>query len=178
MSIHHQQSLQRLWIAVNTYPNKEVCSVTNLERQGFEVYCPKLAKRVSHARKIRDVLRPMFPGYVFICLDPKREAWRSILYTTGVRLLVRFGGDFGTLPDGFVEALKAREQDGAVRPGCDRQYVPGDKIRLTHGALDSLVATVLRVNEKQRLSVLMDLFSRKVRVNVPCEDALPLATSC
>ena len=133
-----------------------------------------LSKRVSHARTRRDVLRPLFPGYVFIRVDPKTQSWRPILSTTGIRFLVRFGDQFGVLPDGFVEGLRARERDGAVRSLCDaHRYSPGESIRVAQGALEGLLATVLSVQENQRLLVLMQILNRKVQVQVPTAVVIP-----
>jgi transcriptional antiterminator RfaH len=162
------------WIAITTHPHKERVAVMNLGQQGFRTYCPMIRRRTSHARKLRDVFRPLFPGYIFVRLDVKRDQWRPILSTIGVRTLVRFGDKLGMVPEGFVSALQDREEDGAVRlPPARDAYVPGEKVRLRNGPFAGLVATVLASSDCERLSVLMEMLTRSVRVRLPIEDVVP-----
>jgi transcriptional antiterminator RfaH len=73
------------WIVVNTYAHKELIAIENLERQQYASYFPMIRTRVRHARRSRDVLRPLFPDYLFVSVDPEHERWRPILSTLGVR---------------------------------------------------------------------------------------------
>jgi transcription elongation factor/antiterminator RfaH len=161
------------WIAASTHVCRERVAIVNLERQGFSTYCPMLRKRIRHARRQRDVLRPMFPGYVFICLEFERIAWRPILSTAGVRTLIRFGDRLGTLPAQFIEALRAHEHDGAVSLPPSKKLTPGERVRITTGPLEGLIATVIRADDPKRLLVLMELLSRSVRVVVPTHAVAP-----
>jgi transcriptional antiterminator RfaH len=153
------------WAVVNTQPNREPVAVANLVRQGFDVYCPLIRRHVRHARRTQDVLRPLFPGYVFVALDPNRQRWRPILSTFGVRMLIRSGERPNLLSDEFIQGVRAREIDGAVvRP--EIPYQLGQDVRLTGGAFDGLVATIIAMDERDRLTVLMDLLNRPVKVRV------------
>jgi transcriptional antiterminator RfaH len=46
-------------------PHREHVAIENLTRQKFVVYCPMELKRIRHARRTQDVVRPLFPGYIF-----------------------------------------------------------------------------------------------------------------
>jgi transcriptional antiterminator RfaH len=120
------------------------------------------------------VLRPLFPGYVFIHIDPERDRWRPILSTIGVRTIIRFGETIGALPESFVDSLRAREEDGAIPVPRPREYYsPGQKVLLREGPLDGLIATVLLADDKERLLVLMQILKRSVRVSVPVDSVVP-----
>jgi transcriptional antiterminator RfaH len=136
-----------------------------LARQNYETYCPMVLKRRSHARRVDEVRKPLFPGYLFIHLAPLRERWRPILSTIGVRKLVHFGETLGTVADGFVQSLRQREKDGVILPDAPC-YRVGQQVRLSEGPFDGVVATILSMNEKQRLVLLMDVLQRPVRVTV------------
>ncbi len=152
------------WIVVNTHPHKEATAITNLANQGFGTYCPLVRKQVRHARKTRSVLRPLFPGYVFVD-TPNETSWRPVLSTFGVRTLVRSGDQPSRLDARFIEALRAREADGViVAPAMP--YAAGQKIRIAEGPFDGTVATIIALDEKDRLVVLMELLNRPVRVHV------------
>jgi transcriptional antiterminator RfaH len=153
------------WIVVNTQPHREHIALENLARQEFHAYCPMVRKLVKHARRTQDVFRPLFPGYLFVRVNPDLRRWRPILSTYGVRTLVRCGDRLSFLDDGLIETLKAREVDGAiVRPASP--YEPGQRVKMTGGPFDGLIATILEMNEKDRPVVLMDLLNRPVKVAV------------
>lgn len=162
------------WIVAATHPNKERLAVDNLQRQGFRPYCPRIRKRIRHARQVRVALRPLFPGYVFIRLDPHLEQWRSIASTFGIRSLIRFGERPGTVPAQFVSDLLATEEEGAVAlPRARDRYQAGEKVRVQQGPFEGLIATVLSASECDRITVLMDLLRQSVKVRIAINEVVP-----
>lgn len=150
------------WLALVTHPHKEQQALENLQRQGFDAYCPMLLRTVRHARRTQLSHRPLFPGYVF-ARAAAGKSWKSMNSTTGVRRIVSFGEQPCLLCNDFIVALRAREMDGAiVRPA--QPYAVGQKVRLVEGAFDGFVATVVAVDEKLRLILLLDLLNQSVRV--------------
>src|SRR5262245_47364025 len=161
------------WAAVNTHPHRERIALENLERQGFATYCPFIRRRRSHARRVEEVLRPLFPGYVFVNVKPDEACWRPILSTYGVRTLVRCGDRPSLVHARFIAALLAREIDGAiVRPPVPYQI--GQQVQVVAGPCDGLVATILSLDEKGRISVLLDLMSRRVKTDLDSAQLMAL----
>ncbi len=161
------------WVVVNTHPHRERVALDHLQRQEFDSYCPLIRRRVSHARRVTDALRPLFPGYVFVRISPTTQRWRPLLSTMGVRNVVRCGGEISLLDDGFVRSLKAREVDGAIcRP--ETPYSVGQQVRISGGAFDGLVATIIEMHERDRMTVLMDLLNRPVKTKVGETQVSPL----
>lgn len=153
------------WGVINTHPHKEDFAIENLQQQEFVVYCPMMRKRIRHARRTHDVLRPLFPSYIFVQLDPSIQNWRSILSTRCVRTLITAGERLSFLPDHFIDSLKSREVDGAiVRP--EEPYRIGQQVQMSGGPFDGFIATIVDMNEKDRLVVLMDLLKQTVKVKV------------
>jgi transcriptional antiterminator RfaH len=160
------------WIVVNTQPHREQIALENLARQAFNTYCPMMRTRVRHARRTQEVLRPLFPGYLFVSVNADLQRWRPILSTYGVRTLVCCGNRPSFLDNGFVEGLQARAIDGAiVRP--ESPYEPGQRVKMAGGAFDGLIATILEMDEKDRLVVLMDLLNRPTKVRVGAHCVIP-----
>lgn len=159
------------WFVVNTHTHKEHIALENLLKQGFTSYCPLMRRRIKHARRSQDVLRPLFPGYVFVQAKLGIQAWRPILSTIGVKTLIRFGERPGVLDDRFIQSFKAREIDGAiVRP--TEPFAVGQQVRLCGGAFDGLVATIISLQEKDRLVVLMDLLNQSVHVKTSAQNVM------
>jgi transcriptional antiterminator RfaH len=157
------------WLAVNTHPHREHIAIENLSRQDFETYCPLIQRQVRHARRTRHVMRPLFPGYVFVRINPDLQRWRPILSTFGVRSLVRCGDRLSFIEDGFVAGLRARELDGIIIKPAE-PYQLGQQVRMRSGPFDGLVATIIEMDEKDRLVVLMDLLNQSVKVRVAATD--------
>jgi transcriptional antiterminator RfaH len=153
------------WGVINTHPHKETLAIENLQRQNFQTYCPHIKKRIKHARREQDVLRPLFPSYVFVQFDTTTHRWRSILSTFGVRTLISCGERLSFLHDDFIASLRACEVDGAiVRP--QSPYTVGQKVKVSGGPFDGVVATIIEMSEKDRLVVLMNLLNRPVKVKI------------
>jgi transcriptional antiterminator RfaH len=162
------------WIAINTHPHREHIALENLRRQQFEAYCPMLRRRRSHARRVDVVLRPLFPSYMFVRANAQLGRWRPIMSTFGVRTIVRAGEELSFLEGGFIASLKAREVDGAiVRPA--RPYHIGQRVEITTGPFDRIVATIIDMDEKDRLVVLLEMMNRAIKVKVDGARVSPLA---
>ena len=156
------------WIVVNCQPHKESVALEHLSRQAFTCYCPMIRRQVRHARRTYYSVRPLFPNYVFVALDFGRQSWRSLLSTRGVRSVVSCGEAPSTLRSEIIEQLRAREIDGAItRPTAPFRI--GQRVGIVRGALDGLVATIVDLDEKDRIVVLLDLLNRPVRVSVKSE---------
>jgi transcriptional antiterminator RfaH len=126
-------SARDIWIAVNAQPNREQLAAIHLRNQGYEPYMPALRKQIRHARQVRDVLRPLFPGYLFVRLPTEQMRWRPILSTIGVRSVVCSGDAPCVVPGSFIDDLKSREKDGVIsRSVVSRQI--GDTVRVARGA--------------------------------------------
>ena len=72
------------WYVVNTQSHQEARADENLRRQGFYSWLPRFRRPRKHARRTDYVSAPLFPGYLFVRLDPEAERWRSINGTFGV----------------------------------------------------------------------------------------------
>ena len=158
------------WYVVQTQVNGELKAAQNLMRQGFEVYLPCYLKRRRHARKIDLVSKPLFPRYLFVAIDVATQRWRSIQSTFGVIRLVSNGDDPAMLPEGVVSALKAREDDkGFITMNNKPAFAPGDKVRVLAGAFMDSAALFNGMADHDRVSILLDMLGRKVRVFLNAE---------
>ena len=160
------------WIVVQTKPNQEILAQVNLQRQGYKVYCPMMKKRVAHARKIKKVLRPLFPGYLFLKLD-RDSSWRPILSTIGVCTPVQFGDVPAHLDEGIINSLKEREIDGCFPQDLQETlYEENTQVRIIGGPFHDFIARVLDCNAKDRLVLLFNFMNRTIRLNTVRDNVL------
>lgn len=162
------------WYVVQTQPHAEARAQEHLRRQGFTTYLPKLRKSRRHARKIEQVSRPLFPRYMFVLIDHTHQGWHAIRSTFGVSNLV--GGENGpvALRDDVIEALRQREgEDGHVHLDAPK-FLRGAAVRVLDGVFASCMGMFESMNDKDRVTVLLDLLGRRVRVGLEV-DSVALA---
>ncbi len=163
------------WFVVYTQPRNEDLAAEHLGRQGFDVYFPRYRKARSHARRVDVVPSPLFPRYIFVGFDVMSAAWRSIRSTRGVIDLVRNGIDPVAVPEGTIEEIKAREDDGGfVVLGKHLRLARGDRFRIDSGPFASCVAIFESKKDEARVIALLSLLGRKVSVELPIGAVAPL----
>jgi len=158
------------WFVVRTKIRSENQAAIHLKRQGFEVFLPQYLRQIRHARKLSMVLRPLFPGYLFVCIDVDQQRWRSINSTVGVMSLVSSSGVPSPIPDAVVEVLRAREDRDGVVKLVPQGLQQGDHVRLLDGALADHTAFLEEVCDEKRVILLLDLMGNQVRVTTRLEN--------
>ncbi len=155
------------WYAVHTHPHAEAKALDNLLRQGYRAYLPRYRAYVSHARRRRLALRPLFPRYLFAGLDRAEMRWRPILSTFGVSGVVRAGDRPAPVPGDIVAAIRERERQGAFDRLDSRPALrPGELVRVTAGAFEDMVGRLVELHDRDRVVVLLELLGRAVRAQL------------
>lgn len=160
------------WYVAATQPSRELLAQRHLRNQDFEVFLPRRARRVRHAGKTTSVLSPLFPGYLFIGMDPSVVRWRSINGTIGVRHILCADERPLPLPRGFVERLHSL----ADEHGCiahDDGLKAGDRAVVVGGPFADRVGTLLSMDGKGRVKLLIELLSASVPLEMQAENLLP-----
>ena len=155
------------WYAVYTRPQAERTALENLLRQGYRAYLPCYRAVVSHARRRRSVLRPLFPRYLFAGVEGAAMRWRPILSTLGVSGIVRAGDEPVPVPPEIVASLREHEAAGLFdRLATRRPLRLGTLVRVTTGAFEEMVGQLLELHERDRVVVLLEVLGRKVRTQL------------
>lgn len=157
-----------------TKPACETVATEHLARQGFETYFPRLAQKRLLRGKWAERIVALFPRYLFIRLDTRRQALAPVRSTRGVANIVQFGQDMALVPDGVVDELIRREdcQSGLHRlaePGIRR----GAPVNLGGASFAGLEAIFDRPAGDERSVVLLSLLGRTTPVCVSNADLVP-----
>jgi transcriptional antiterminator RfaH len=84
--------------------------------------------------------------------------------------LVCHGEEPATIGTDIVDALRAREDErGYIRLAPARKFVPGDKVRIVEGVFSAALGLFESMSDKERVTILLDLLGRKVRVVLDVE---------
>jgi len=156
------------WFVVHTQPCKEFIAAQHLSAQGFEVYLPQFKKMRRHARKVQEVLAPLFPRYLFIGVDLEIDRWRSVNGTKGVSYVLMDGENPAVVPANIISDLKAQEtREGILPVGSLSLFSKGDTVRILEGAFKDHSAVFESLNDNQRVQLLLNFLGRTMKIVLP-----------
>jgi transcriptional antiterminator RfaH len=144
------------WFVAQTLQHREKLAQLHLRLQGFRSFFPRFRKTIRHARKLQDVVAPVFRGYIFVTFDAERDRWRSINGTLGVARLLTADSQPVPVPAGVVEALiGALDASGLVLLGSDLK--PGEAVRIIAGPFAGGLGVLERLDARGRVRVLLNI---------------------
>ena len=153
------------WYVVRSKPRREEYAQGQLLRRGVETFLPRIVEAV-HERE--PVIGPLFPGYLFACVDLLAQ-YNSVIWAPGVRGFVAFGDTPAAVAPEVVDFLQERCGPGGVVRMLPT-FHDGDMVRVIRGPLGGLVGIVQgRVSGQCRVRVLMELLRRRTQVSVPSQ---------
>ena len=149
------------WIVAATKPNSEALAILNLDRQGFESYCPRILQKRPNKPPL---IRPLFPGYMFVKINLQ---WYSIRNTRGIRQVLLGDAGPSIIADIVIEELKAREgRDGLVTLEPKDKFAKGTTVKAIKGPFQGHLMIYEGMVSQDRVRVLLDLLGRKCVVEV------------
>ena len=162
------------WFVARVLPHQENRAQFNLNRLGFRSFLPRLRRTVRHARRLRDTLQPLFPGYIFIVIDLSKQRWRSINGTFGVASLIMGAEQPVPVPPGVVEGLVAScESRGVVR--IDDGLEIGQKVRILSGPFAETLCRLAQLDDRGRVRVLLEIMGMEVAAQLDRSAIAPAA---
>ena len=154
------------WYLIKTKPRQERTAIINLKNQEYCTYCPIVT--------INNKSIVLFPGYLFIYLDKKKENWSPIRSTKGVVNFVRFGLNFALVPDTVIEFLKANQLINKEKLKNLNKFKSGDKVLIKDGVFKNCVAIFKSSKSEERVILLMNLLGQQQAINIKKESVIVL----
>lgn len=160
------------WYVIRTDSRSEYMATKELESEGFQVFFPRV--RSPHPRGGHHDI-PLFPGYLFLNIDPDLEGWPTFRQSSKILGWVRFGGEIPWLPSSVIDELRHRLEEIDDDGGLWRRYQPGEKVLVAAGSIESIAEVVEGTKSPQgRVKVLMEFMGRIVPALVPWSDLRPV----
>jgi transcriptional antiterminator RfaH len=123
---------------------------------------------------LQNILRPLFPGYIFVAIDLSKHRWRSVNGTFGVASLIMGGEQPAPVPSGVVEALVAScESSGVVR--LDDGLEIGQKVRILSGPFAQTLCRLAHLDDRGRVRVLLEIMGMEVAAQLDRSAIAPAA---
>ena len=155
------------WYCVFTHPFKEVLVTGYISQTlGLECYHPTFKQRVIIRRIKREIVRPLFPRYIF-CHFNLAISYRSVRYASDVVDVVSVGREPIEVADNIISTLRRRELTAISEAEGDFSTLPspGSKVEITGGVMRGLEGLFLRpMDDSERVAILLSTLNASVVV--------------
>ncbi len=159
------------WFVLQTIAGKEKKIeelVNKLHPVDLKPYLPRKQLKIKKNKKTREMVLPLYPGYLFIVGEWNPEEAKNIQLIPGA---IKFIGGMtrpGMLQAGEKEIILKIAKDGII--GYSKVMKDGSKIRIISGPLKELEGTIESVDRrKERAMVRLSLLNRTIRVSLGFE---------
>ena len=153
------------WHVLKIYPRSEHTAANALSRDGYQIFLPSIKSGYWEGK---DTDRVLFPGYLFIKVNPDDEGWPSFRMAHRVIGWVNFDGRVPIVPNEVIEALILTLEGKTESHNLWDRFNPGDKVEFTKGALSGVGELIEAVKSPTgRAKILLEFMGRQVKVEVP-----------
>lgn len=155
------------WFAVHTKARHEKKTNRALAEKDVETFLPLREVMSQWKDRKKKVLLPLFPGYLFVNIDPSDRY--TVLNTNGV---VRILGNNGVPVPVSPEEIEATKR--LIETGIKYEPFPygivGREVELIRGPLEGVMGRILRTKGAYSLILSVHLIRRSVSVEVDLND--------
>lgn len=171
------EEIKKEWYVVNTYAGHENRVKENLEKRLetmgisdnlFRIVVAEETQIEVKNEKSKEVVKNIFPGYLFVEMIMTDEAWYVVRNTPGVTGFIGSSGGgakpFPVKPDEIEKILRRIGQsDKAV----EVDFTVGDSVKILSGPFSGMEGKVESMNdETQVASVLIIFFGRETPTDI------------
>ena len=169
--------MDKQWYVVNTYSGHENkvkekldmrINSMDMQQHIFRVVVPEQKEIEVKDGVKKEKIKKLFPGYILVEMDMSDEAWYIVRNTPGVTGFIGSSGK-GAKPVPLMpyEVDKVLNSMGLSRLEIGNELNVDDKIKIIEGPFKGMYGKVQELDlEKQKLTVLIDLFGQETPVDV------------
>jgi len=158
------------WYALRVRSRHEFVVSEELTRKDIENFLPSVSRLRQWKDRKKTVDFPLFPGYVFVHLDPRPGAFLDVLKTRGSVCFVSLEpGHPTSVPQEEIASLRAMLMSGEqldVFPA----FKEGTAVRVKHGPLSGIVGILAKREGHQMFLINIDILGRSVGLKISAED--------
>ena len=155
------------WFALYVRHRHEKAVAQAISGKGLEVFLPVYMTAHRWKDRMKNLILPLFPNYVFILAAPDQRHF--VLSTPGIYDFVRLSGVPAPIPAEEIEAVRQ-----AVSHGLNAEPHPflksGDCVRVKSGPLGGLEGVLVRKKNFYRLVLSVELLAKSISVEVDVSD--------
>ena len=158
------------WFALFVRSNHEFAVEKELSKKRVETFIPAVRKFRQWTDRKKLITFPLFPGYIFVHMNPSPEEFSKALKTVGaVRLLSSGDGNPTPVPPEEILSLKLvleKTEDFDIYPYLKE----GSRIRIRKGTLKG-VEGILMMKENHYMCIInIEILGRSVAVKIYADE--------
>ena len=144
------------WVAVQLKPNMLNRVIFNLNFQSFDYFAPMKSETIRSGNFFKKIKKLLFPGYIFVRIDPNGLDVKKVDSTFGVSKLVRRGDrKVAYLPDIFIQSiLVLQTKHNEI---FKSSLSLGKKVRLIEGPFVGMIGEIFKLHADGRLKILFKI---------------------
>ena len=155
-----------VWFVIYTKSGEEDKAEKNLKYQSFETYLPKLKKEVITIKKVKEVIVPLFPRYLFIKIHPEsiQKNIGLVRSTYGVSSLLKIGEKPLEIKQETIDTLRLIELNHLKK--LEPSFKKGENVSIKEGSYRNIEAIFLMDNNEKRATLLFDLIGKPTKITI------------
>lgn len=172
-----EQQNKKEWYVVNTYAGHENRVKDNLEKRLetmgisenlFRIVVAEETQIEVKNEKSKEVVKNIFPGYLFVEMIMTDEAWYVVRNTPGVTGFIgSSGGGAKPFPVKQDEIEKILRRIGQSDKSIEVDFAVGDTVKILSGPFSGMEGKVESMNDQTQVAtVLIILFGRETPTDI------------
>lgn len=169
------------WYVVNTYAGHENRVKENLEKRLetmgisdnlFRIVVAEETQIEVKNEKSKEVVKNIFPGYLFVEMIMTDEAWYVVRNTPGVTGFIgSSGGGAKPIPVKGPEMEKILRRIGQSDKAVEVDFAVGDNVKILSGPFSGMEGKIESMNDQTQIAtVLIILFGRETPTDISYVD--------
>ena len=165
------------WYVVNTYAGHENRVKENLEKRLetmgisdnlFRIVVAEETQIEVKNEKSKEVVKNIFPGYLFVEMIMTDEAWYVVWNTPGVTGFIgSSGGGAKPIPVKGPEMEKILRRIGQSDKAVEVDFAVGDNVKILSGPFSGMEGKIESMNDQTQIAtVLIILFGRETPTDI------------
>ena len=153
------------WFVIHTESRAEYLAADALDRDGYQTYFPRI--RAAYPRP-GHMNTPLFPGYMFLRLDPENDGWPIFRHSHKIVGYVRSGDEIPSLSDTVVNDLM--DHVSSINEGgkLPITFQEGDVVEVAMSSFNTMARVLESGNSsKGTIKVLLEFMGRLINAEVP-----------
>lgn len=124
---YEREKRENSWFVIWTESRAEKKVESRIAALGLSPWLPTVTERHRWSDRWREVVLPLFPGYIFARAD--KAEWHRVLRTPGVLTIVKHEGKPALLDDEFIRSLRDVIERGRDHEITEvSEFEPGDEV--------------------------------------------------
>ena len=164
--------MQSNWYVLRTKTGHEDKVRSRLENktQCLSILLPKTEVMVTRNGRKKRLLKPIFPGYIFVEMELNDNFWYEVKNTPGVINFISCGNDPIPVHENEIKYIMTLVDDGKT-PLLETAFEVGDLARIVNGPFMGASGIISEIDIKRnKIKVAIDILGKHIAIDLDYDD--------